>query len=100
MGDDGYDERFKVVIEKIFAVETKPLNARIQRLDMRLARVSRFLAEFRAGIPAKRIAELERFRRDVRTLLRHNQNLQRITIVELFEVIDKDHNGEIDEGEF
>jgi len=99
LGEDCGD-RFKADIKSFLKAETKQLELKLGRMDLRLVRAANLSAQFRARVNERRTAELLRLKKVARSILRYNQGLRGLTTEELFNTIDVDGNGEIDEKEF
>jgi len=97
---DDYDERFKEDIKAYLKAETKQLELRLGRMDLRIVRATNLSTQFRERVADRREAEVQRIHKAVRLILQHNRDLKELTSEELFDEIDTDGNKAIDEGEF
>lgn len=97
---EGIDERFQKDLKAFLGIEVKQLEMRMGRMDSRLSRATNLSSRFREQASRKRGTELEKLRTAALRVIRHNQRVKNLTKGQLFELFDKNGDGEIDEQEF
>ncbi|CAE7230814.1 unnamed protein product [Symbiodinium natans] len=96
----GFDKKYEDDLREFVKIETKPLESRMGRADLRLARAANLSRRHREQGWRRRAQEMEVIRSFAMKVARQFARLNKLTYEELFGHVDSDGDGALDEEEF
>lgn len=96
----GFDKKYEDDLREFVKIETKPLESRMGRADLRLVRATNLTRLYREQGWRRRAQELEVVRSFAMKVARQFARLNKLSYEELFGHVDSDGDGALDEEEF
>jgi len=97
---DGIAEDVEAELKSIAVAEVFKIKRRTAQFDGRITKCVLAVTKFRGETSKREAAELEKFRSDAVKALHFHQDAKKLNPEELFEVVDNDKDGKIDERDF